>query len=131
MMLLNTFWCFEEPGYPFHSSFDDDPIRMGCRSCAGIGEPLGQGVELEAAVEAPGIAGEVALGLLGADVMVGAGERGLDVAECGVDPSEGDPLGGLRAAAGNHREVAAASLLDGRPAGQPADSDSIRPCFPT
>jgi hypothetical protein len=29
------------PGYPFHSSFDDDPIRMGRRSCAGIGEPLG------------------------------------------------------------------------------------------
>src|SRR6476619_3918380 len=110
--------------YPFHSSFDDDPGGMGRRSCAGIGEPLGQGVELEAAVEAPSIAGEVALGVLGADVMVGAGERGLAVAECGVDPSEGDPLGGLWAAAGNHREVAAAGLLDGRPAGQ-AISDDI------
>ena len=36
-----TLWVIGTPGYPFHSSFDDDPIRMGCRSCAGIGEPLG------------------------------------------------------------------------------------------
>ena len=45
-------------------------------------------------IQAPGEAGEVALGVLGA-VMVGAGERGLDVAQRGVDPSKGHPLGGL------------------------------------
>src|SRR6187397_591722 len=114
----------EEPDYPFHSSFDDDPVRMGRRSCAGVGQALGQGVELEAAVEAPSIAGKVALGVLGADVVVGAGERGFDVAECRVDPSKGNPLACLRAAAGEHGEVAAAGLLDGRPAGQ-AISDDI------
>ena len=44
---------------------------------AGVGDALGQGIELVAAVEAPGEAGEVALGVLGANVMVGAGERRL------------------------------------------------------
>ena len=53
--------------------------RYGCGAVrrAGVGEALGQGVELVAAIEAPGEAGEVALGVLGADVMVGAGERVL------------------------------------------------------
>ena len=69
------------PDYPFPSSGDDDPVRMRRRPCAGVGQALGQGVELVAAVEAPGEAGKVALGVLGADVMVGAGERGLDVAQ--------------------------------------------------
>ena len=60
---------------------------MRRRSCTSIGEALGHGVELEAAVEAPSEAGKIALGVLGADVMVGAGERRLDVAERGVDPA--------------------------------------------
>ena len=42
-----------------------------------LGQTFGQGIELVAAVEAPGEAGQVALGVLGADVMVGAGERRL------------------------------------------------------
>ena len=45
---------------------------MRCHSCTSIGEALGQGVELEAAVEAPSEAGKIALGVLGADVMVDA-----------------------------------------------------------
>ena len=91
---------------------------MGWRPGAGIGEPLGQGVQLVAAVEPPSEAGKVALGVLGADVMVGAGEGGLDVAQRRVDPSEGCPFGGLRATAGDHREVRAAGRLDRRPARQ-------------
>ena len=58
---------------------------MGCCPRAGVGQTFGQGIELVAAVEAPGEAGQVALGVLGADVMVGAGECRLDVAERGVD----------------------------------------------
>src|SRR5688572_2963707 len=48
---------------------------------SGPGEPLDDAVELEAAIEAVGKAREIALGVLGADVVVGAGERGLDVAQ--------------------------------------------------
>ena len=47
-------------------------------------QPLGRGVEVVAAVAAPGEAGEGALGVVLADVMAGAGERGLDVAKRGV-----------------------------------------------
>ena len=91
---------------------------MWWRACAGVGEALGQGVELVAAVEAPGEAGEVALGVLGADVMIGPGERRLDVAQCRVDPSERHPLGRLRPRARHHREVTAPGLGDRHPAGQ-------------
>ena len=75
------------PAYPLHSSGDDGPVRMRLRPGAGVGEVLGQAVELVAAVEAPGEAGKVALGVLGADVMAGAGERGLDVAQGRVHPA--------------------------------------------
>ena len=110
--------CLREPDYPFPSSCDDDPVGMRCGPCAGINEALGQGIQLVAAVEAPSEAGEVALGMLGADVMVSASDRGLDVAQGGIDPGEGHPFGGLRARAGNHGEVRAAGPLDRRPAGQ-------------
>ena len=83
------FWIVEKilPDYPAHSSGDDGPVRMRLRPGAGVGEALGQAVELVAAVEAPGEAGKVALGVLGADVMAGAGERGLDVAQGRVHPA--------------------------------------------
>ena len=51
---------------------DDDPVRMGCCPRAGVGQTFGQGIELVAAVEAPGEAGQVALGVLGADVALAA-----------------------------------------------------------
>ena len=44
---------------------------------AGVGQTFGQGIELVAAVEAPGEAGPVALGVLVADEMVGAGDAVL------------------------------------------------------
>jgi len=45
------------PDYPFASSGDDDPVRMGRGPRAGVGQALGQGIQLVAAVEAPGEAG--------------------------------------------------------------------------
>ncbi len=47
-------------------------------------EARDQAVELEAAVEAPGEAGEIAAGMVEADAAIGAGDGGLDVAERGV-----------------------------------------------
>ena len=47
--------------------------------------------------------------VLGADVVIRAGDRCLDVAERGVDPIERRPAGRLLAAAGIDREVPAAS----------------------
>src|SRR5687767_1098936 len=82
------------------------------------GETLDDAVELEAAIEAVGEAGEIALGVLGADVVVRAGNGGLDVAQHRVHPPERRPFGRLRTGAGDHREVAAAGLRDRRPAGQ-------------
>src|SRR4051812_5462993 len=96
---------------------------MRRRPRAGVRQALGHGVELEAAVEAPGVAGEVALGVLRADVMVGAGERRLDVAQGRVDPSKWNPLGRLRAAAGDHGIVRTAGPLDRGPAAQAVGDD--------
>src|SRR5512134_2079781 len=85
---------------------------------SGPGEALDDAVELVAAIEAIGEAGEIALGVLAADMVVGAGNGGLDVAQHRVHPSERRPLGRLPAGAGDHREVVAAGLRDRRPAGQ-------------
>src|SRR3954469_15498412 len=92
----------------------------------GPGEALNDAVELEAAIEPVGEAGEVGLRMLRADMVIGAGERGLDVAQAGVDPLERRPARGPLAGAGRHREVLAAGLLDRRPAGQ-AVADDIAP----
>ena len=56
---------FNDPDYPLRSSCDDDPVGMGRGAGAGIGEAFGQAVVLVTAVEAPGEAGKVALGVLG------------------------------------------------------------------
>ena len=58
----------------------------------GPGEALDDAVELEAAIEAVGEAGEVGLRMLRADVVAGAGERGFDVAQAGIDHLNGAPL---------------------------------------
>jgi hypothetical protein len=76
-----------QPDYPLYSSGDKDPVRVGRRARAGVDRTLGHGVQVVASVEAVGEAGQVALGVLGADVMVGAGERGLEVAQRRVDPA--------------------------------------------
>src|SRR3954471_19757780 len=74
---------------------DDDPVGLGCGVDRGPGEALDDAVELETAIEAVGEAGQVGLGVLRADVVVGAGQRRLDVAERGVDPAERRPVRGL------------------------------------
>src|SRR3954451_14181811 len=84
----------------------------------GPGEPLDDAVELEAPVEAVGEAGEIGLGVLRADVVVRAGDRGLDVAQRRVHPLERRPARGALARAGRDREVRAARLLHRGPAGQ-------------
>ena len=65
-------------------------MRPGLGACPC--KTLGNGVEIVSPIEAVGEAGEVALGVFGADMVVGAGDRGLDVAEHRVDPFEGRPL---------------------------------------
>src|SRR4051812_37332488 len=60
----------------------------------GPGKPLDDAVELVAAIEAVGEAGELALGVLGADGVVAAGDRGLDVAAHRVHPPERRPPSG-------------------------------------
>src|SRR6478735_8919958 len=92
----------------------------------GPGEALDDAVELKAAIEPVGEAGEVRLRMLRADVVVGAGDRGLDVAQAGIDPLERRPARGPLAGTCRHREVLAAGLLDRRPAGQ-AVADDIAP----
>ena len=113
------------PDYPFCSSGDDDPVRMRCRSCAGMGRPLSQGVGLVAALEAPGGAGKVAPGVPGTDMAAGVCGRGRDVAGRGAHPAslaapiaqrapsrtaqgEGYPPGRLRTAGGGQRDMGAA-----------------------
>ena len=93
---------------------------------ASPGEAFGGSVEGVASIEAPSEAGKIALGVFGADVMVGSGEGCLDVAERGVDPGERRPAGGLSPGPGDHRPVAAAGGLDGAPAGK-AIGDQLVP----
>ena len=45
-------------------------------------------LELITAVVAPGEAGEVASGVIGAELAIGPGDRALDVAERRIDPFE-------------------------------------------
>jgi hypothetical protein len=86
MAIAGLLWPFgrlaspskERPDHPCCSSGEDAPVGMGCRPCAGGGGALGERVALVAAGAAPGAAGKVAPGVLGAEVMAGAGERGLD-----------------------------------------------------
>src|ERR671933_2161821 len=84
----------------------------------GPGEALDDAVEPEAPVEPVGVAREVMLRVLRADVVIRPGDRGLDVAQAGVDPPERRPVGGPLAGAGRHGKVLAARLLDRRPARQ-------------
>ena len=91
-------------------------MRSGLRACPG--KTLGDGVEVVAPIEAVGEAGEIALGMLRTDMVVGAGDRRLDIAERRVDPFEGCPLCRLAARSGSHGEVIDVRLGDRRPAGQ-------------
>jgi hypothetical protein len=76
-----------------------------------------------AAVEAPGEAGEIGAGMLGADVMRGAGQGGLEVAKRGIHPCEWRPAGCLFARPRPDREMIATRGCHGRPAGEPVADD--------
>src|SRR4028119_770414 len=89
--------------------------RGGGRRPGGALDDAGEPV---AGVEPGGEARQVGLGVLRADVAVGADDRRLDVAQAGVDPLERRPARGPATGAGAHRAVLAAGLLDRRPAGQ-------------
>jgi len=68
-------------GSPRKSFAENDPVRLGCGVEGGVEEAFDDAVEVVAAVEAPGEAGEIGVGVFGADGVVGAGKGGLDVAE--------------------------------------------------
>ena len=70
-------------------------MRSGLYACPG--KTLGDRVEIVAPIEAVGEAGEIALGMLWTDMMIGAGDRGFDIAEHRVDPFKGRPLRRLAA----------------------------------
>ena len=69
--------------------------------------------------EAPSEAGKIALGVFGADVMVGFRRRAVLMLPSAVlTQVNGAQRGGLSPGPGDHRPVAAAGGLDGAPAGK-------------
>ena len=92
-------------------------------SCGAVNEARDHGVELVAPVVSPGEAGEVALGMIGAEFAVGSGDRALDVAERRVDPFEGRHAGGLPPGAGADRAMASDDPVERVPAAQAVGED--------
>jgi hypothetical protein len=88
-------------------------IGHGLGSDAGPGQAWDDGREIVAPIEAVFELGKVAGHVLWADRAVGSGDRGLDVAEGGVDPFEGGGSRGSRSRAGFGDRVAASSTRDG------------------
>ena len=95
----------------------------GLGSCGAVNEARDHGVELVAPVVSPGEAGEVALGMIGAELAVGSGDRALDVAERRVDPFEGRHAGGLPPGAGADRAMASDDPVERVPAAQAVGED--------
>ena len=81
------------------------------------------GPELAAAVAAPGEAGGMAFGVVGAGLPVGSGDRVPDVSERGVDPLEGRHAGRHAPGAGAGRPVVVAGMAEGGPAGEGVGHD--------
>ena len=81
------------------------------------------GLEVVAPVVAPGEAGEVALGMVGAELAVGPGDRALDVAERRVDPFERGHTSSLGSRAGAHRAMAAGALAEHTPTAEAVGDD--------
>ena len=79
-----------KPDPPRESSCDDDPVRMRFGVRASPGQSLGDTIQVVAPIEAISEACKIALGMFGADMMIGADDRSLDVAEHCVDPFEPD-----------------------------------------
>ena len=80
------------PDPPRESSCNDDPVRMRFGVRASPGQSLGDAIQVVAPIEAISEAYKIALGMFGANMMIGAGDRRLDVAEHCVDPFERRPL---------------------------------------
>ena len=68
-------------------------IGLGRGSGGDASEALDVSVELEAAIEAPLVGGEIALGVLWVARAAGAGDRDLDVGEARVRPPQPLVLG--------------------------------------
>ena len=74
--------------------------------------------EMVAAVAAPGEAGKMAFGVVGAGLLVGSRDRTPDVSERGVDPFEGGHSGRPAPGAGADCPVVAAGMVEGGPAAE-------------
>src|SRR6476659_3501098 len=96
------------PDQPAFSSGREEPVGQWVGTSGAVQEARQHRLELEAAIEAPGEAGEIAGGMGRAELAVGADDRRLDVAERGVDPLEWCQLRGLPTRAGDHRLMRAA-----------------------
>ena len=81
-------------------------------------ETRDHGFELIAPVVAPGETGEVAPGVIGAELAIGPGDRALDVAERRVHPFERRHAGRLSARSGADCLMAAGDLVECAPAAQ-------------
>ena len=81
-------------------------------------ETRDHGFELIAPVVAPGEAGEMASGMVGAELAISPGDRALDVAERRVHPFERCHAGRLSARPGTDRLMAAGGLVECAPAAQ-------------
>ena len=81
-------------------------------------ETRDHGFELIAPVVAPGKTGEVAPGVIGAELSIGPGDRALDVAERRVHPFERRHAGRLSARPGADCLMAAGDLVECAPAAQ-------------
>ena len=95
----------EKSEYPALSAGDELVAGQRGGPDGAVDESRDQAGELEAAFEAPGEAGELAIGVFRANAAVGAGDRRLDVAQRGVDTFKWRPLGCPPAATGNDRGV--------------------------
>ena len=106
------------PAYPWKSSGDEEAIGHGLGACGAMDETRDHGFELIAPVVALGETGEVAPGVIGAEVAIGPGDRALDVAEHRVHPFERRHAGRLSARPGADCLMAAGNLVECAPAAQ-------------
>ena len=98
-------------------------IRDGPCTGGTARETRDHGPEMVAAVAAPGEAGGMAFGVVGAGLPVGSGDRAFDVSERGVDPFEGRHLGRPAPGTGADRPVAAAGMAEGGSAAEGVGHD--------
>ena len=96
---------------------------MGSVACGAMDETRDHCLELIAPVVAPGEAGEIASGMVGAELAISPGDRALDVAERRVHPFERCHTGRLSARPGTDRPMAAGGFVECAPAAQSVRHD--------